>query len=275
MNKKLVAILLGTCAVGVIATRAQTAATPMTSAAAPAPATPDSWSLVVTPSYVSTYMFRGSRLGGNSFEPSVEGDYGSSIKVGVWANAPISESDKVHGQSDPEVDPYGSYTYAINDSLSVQPGFTWYNYPNAPKSEGFYKATFEPNLAVNYTVAGVTVSPTFYYDVILRTATYELDGAYTVPLKDIGTGLNFNAKLGTYFGTDEVNGSNPNTRGWGNYWLAGVTLPFQINKPSVLSVGWAYTDGNDAYTKQPGFAKEKNTEAVGRGVLSVSYAWTF
>ena len=81
-------------------------------------------------------MFRGSRLGGQSFEPSVEGDYGSTIKLGIWNNEPINNSNKVHGQSDPEIDPYGSYTYAINDSLSLQPGFTWYNYPDAPKSAG-------------------------------------------------------------------------------------------------------------------------------------------
>jgi hypothetical protein len=274
MNKKIVAILLGACTVGVLATRAQTA-TSTAPAPAPAPATPDSWSVVVTPSYVTTYMFRGSRLGGQSFEPSVEGDYGSTIKLGIWNNEPINNSNKVHGQSDPEIDPYGSYTYAINDSLSLQPGFTWYNYPDAPKSAGFYKSTFEPSLALNYTYRGVTISPTFYYDVILRAATYELDAAYTVPVKEIGTGLNFAAKVGTYFGTDEVNGTNPNTRAWGNYWLAGVTLPFQINKASVLSVGWAYTDGTDAYTKTPGFAKQKNTEAVGRGVFTASYAWTF
>jgi uncharacterized protein (TIGR02001 family) len=271
MNKKILSILLGACTVGVLAIQAQTTApvtTTTTSATttpapatvatpAPAPAAPDAWSVVVTPSYVSSYMFRGSRLGGDSFQPSIEADYGSSIKVGIWNSEPISNSAKVHGQSDPEIDPYGSYTFAINDSLSIQPGATWYNYPQAPTNEGFYKSTFEPSLAVNYTFSGVTLSPTYYYDVILRAATYELDAAYTVPLKDFGTGLNFAAKLGTYFGTDEVKGSNPNTRAWGNYWLAGVTLPFQINKPSVLSIGWAYTDGSDSYFKQSGSARQK------------------
>jgi hypothetical protein len=282
MNKKIVAILLGACTVGTLATRAQTT-TPMTTTPAPAtvatpaptPVTPDSWSVVVTPSYVSSYMFRGSRLGGDSIQPSIEADYGSQLKVGVWASAPLTSSDKVHGQSDPEIDPYGSYTIPLNDSLSLQPGATLYTYNKAPTHEGFYKATFEPSLALNYTYDGVTISPTFYYDVILRAATYELDAAYTVPLKEIGTGLNFAGKLGTYFGSDEVNGSTPNTRAWGNYWLAGVTLPFQINKPSVFSIGWAYTEGSDSYYKQSGFGKQKNTEAVGRGVFSASYAWTF
>ena len=121
MNKKILAILLGGSALGVIAANAQTTAPVTTSApaAAPAPATPDSWSLVVTPSYVSTYMFRGSRLGGESWQPSVEGDYGSNLKIGIWNSEPLANSDKVHGQSDPEIDPYGSYTIAINDSLSI------------------------------------------------------------------------------------------------------------------------------------------------------------
>ena len=281
MKKKIVALLLGACTAGVLAIHAQTATTttttttPAPAAAAPAPATPDSWSVTLTPSYVSSYMFRGSLLGKNSWEPSVEADYGSSIKIGVWNNEPISNSDKVHGQSDPEIDPYGSYTFSVNDALTIQPGFTWYNYPKAPTNEGFYKATFEPSIAANYTISGVTLSPTFYYDVILRAATYELDGAYSVPIKDISSSLNFAAKLGTYYGTDEVKGSNPNTRAWGDYWLAGVTLPFQISKPAVLSIGYAYTEGFDAYIKQPGSPKAKNTEAVGRNVLSVSFAWTF
>ena len=66
-------------------------------------------------------------------------------------NTPLS--DKVPGQSDPEIDPYGSYTINLGGALDVQPGFTVYTYPRAPLDQGFYHATFEPNLAVNYTRA--------------------------------------------------------------------------------------------------------------------------
>ncbi len=193
-------------------------------------------------------MFRGQRLGGQSFEPSLEADYGNWA-IGVWANDPISNGDKVPGQSDPEIDPYGSYTFNINDSLSIQPGFTWYTYVKAPTDQGYYRMTFEPNIALNYTVEGVKLTPKFYYDVILHTQTYEFDAAYTVPLKSIGSEFDFLGTVGTYFGTDVVNtggvANAPDTKAWGNYWLAGVSMPFTISSVFKLSVGWAYTDGTD------------------------------
>src|SRR5207244_5964724 len=58
----------------------------------------------------SDLMFRGARLGGPSFEPSIEYDQGS-LAVGVWSNFPIKS--KVVGQSDPEFDFYGSYSFDI------------------------------------------------------------------------------------------------------------------------------------------------------------------
>jgi hypothetical protein len=124
----------------------------VTSARADGPAT----SVVLTPAFVNQYMFRGSRLGGPSFEPNLEVDSGN-LALGVWTNFPMK--DRVPGQSAPEIDPYGSYTLAVNDVFSVQPGFTWYNYPNADTSNGFFKSTFEPNIALNYTVSGVKFTP--------------------------------------------------------------------------------------------------------------------
>ena len=83
----------------------------------------------------------------------VRRDYGN-WDIGIWASNPIG-TNKVPGQSEPEVDPYGSYTCSINDSLSLQPGFTLYTYTKAPTNQGFYHATFEPNIALNYTVGAL------------------------------------------------------------------------------------------------------------------------
>jgi len=187
MNKNTLILLFGVFIAGALSASAQTspAATP------PAP----SFSFVVTPAFVSQYMFRGVRLGGPSFEPNVEFDTGN-LGLGVWANFPMQ--DKVPGQSDPEIDPYGYYTFAINDSLSIVPGFTWYNYPHADKGAGFYKSTFEPNIALNYTFAGVKLTPKLYYDLVLDGPTAELAVAYTVPLKEIGSELDFVGTGGAY-----------------------------------------------------------------------------
>ena len=205
----------------------------------------DDTTVVVTPSVVSQYMFRGQRLGGAAFQPTVEVDSGN-LAIGVWASTPLR--DKVPGQSDPEIDPYGSYTLAINDSLNVAPGFTWYNYPNADASNGFFKSTFEPNLALNYTVS---------------------------PLKDLGTELDFTATGGTYIIRDFAKGAEPKVKNWGDYFLVGVSAPIQITKASKVIVGFAYSKGSGNYLKQGSAPKYLNSSAVGRGVVTVSYAFTF
>jgi uncharacterized protein (TIGR02001 family) len=287
MNMKLHSLCLCAIALGAVSARAQTtttttttpapaapAATSATPAAPAAPAAPapPSLSITVTPTFVNQYMFRGQRLGGPGFQPSIEADY-DVWAIGVWSNFPIS--NKVSGQSDPEIDPYGSYTYNVNDSLSIQPGFTLYTYVNANTSNGFYQVTFEPNLAVNYTVAGVKFTPKIYYDVVLSGPTYELNAAYTVPMKAYNSELDFSGTVGTYDLDKAVNKATPGVSAWGNYWLVGVSVPITINTASKLMVGFAYTKGESSYTKQGTAPKAFNSEAVGRGVFSVSYAYTF
>lgn len=279
MNKKTTAFLVSVLAFTAIAVHAQTAApaaaAPAAPATPPAPAAPaaPSWSWTVTPNFASQYMFRGVRLGGPSFEPTVEGDYGN-FAIGVWANVPIS--DKVPGQSDPEIDPYGSYKFVVNDSFNIQPGFTWYTYVNAKKVNGFYQTTFEPNVAANYTVAGVTLTPKVYYDVVLKGPTYEFNVAYAVPLKDAGTELDFAGTIGTYKWTSASPDQGADVKNLGNYWLLGVSAPFQIVKDTQkLILGWAYTKGSDNFIKLGSTPRSANSAAVGRGVATVAYAISF
>jgi hypothetical protein len=282
MKNQLFAILLGAITAGTVSLRAQSVATPEpTPVAAPAASaapTPPSWAWTVEPTYVSTYMFRGQRLGGQSFEPSLSGSYGNWA-FGVWANDPVNNKNKVAGQSDPEIDPQGSYTFAVNNSLSVQPGFTWYTYCRAPLNEGFYRMTFEPNLAVNYSVEALTLTPKFYYDMVLHTATYEMNGTYAVQLKSLGSEFDLSAAAGTYYGSDVVNTAGvpntPRTAAWGNYWSAGASMPFKLTNSAKLVVGWMYTQGTDAYLQARNQLKTTNTEAVGRGVASASLVFSF
>lgn len=283
MNKTALALSLTVILVGAASADAQTAATPppaapppaaAPAAAAPAAPAPPSWSTTVAPTYVSEYMFRGVKLGGNSFEPSVTSTYGNWT-LEVWANDPISNSDKVPGQSDPEIDPQGSYTFTINDSTNIQPGFTWYTYVRAPTNQGFYRMTFEPNVALNYTAEGVTVTPKIYYDMVLKGPTYELDFAYTTPLKAMGSEIDWVGTVGAYDWTDSVNSASPKIKTAGEYWLLGFTMPFTLNKSAKLILGYSYTGGGSAYTKQGNGPEITNTAAVNRGVVTVSLAWTF
>jgi uncharacterized protein (TIGR02001 family) len=268
MNKKLLVVLVGALAAGTVNVNAQAPAP----APAPAPAAPSS-SWTVTPSFASQYMFRGVRLGGPSFQPAVEFDSGPVV-AGVWSNFPMA--DKVVGQSDPEFDIYGSYKETINDSLNFVTGFTLYTYPNADKKNGFYKRTFEPSVAVNYTVGGVTLTPKIYYDIILDGPTYEFNAAYALPLKDAGTELDFTGTVGGYKWAKAAENTSPDLKNYGNYWLVGVSAPFQIVKDTQkLVIGWAYTKGSDNFTKQGSAPKTATSAAVGRGVVTVSYAITF
>ena len=274
-RKRLITIV-SLLATGLTASFAQTTAPATPAVPAPAPAaaadTPSS-SWVITPSVASQYMFRGVRLGGPSFQPSVEFDYGA-LAVGVWANVPMW--DKVDGQSDPEFDFYGSYSFdVVKDTATIVPGFTLYTYPNADRSNGFYKATFEPNLAFNYTIGIVKLTPKVYYDVVLKGPTAEFTASAAIPLKDQGTEIDLVATVGTFKWDDAVADSTPDTKNWGNYWLVGASMPFQITKDSKITPGIAYTDSSDNYYKQQGIAKSLNAAAVGRVVFTLSYAITF
>jgi hypothetical protein len=271
MNKKNALLLLSVLTLGTLSTQAQTPA-PATPAPAPAPAAPGaSWTL--TPTFVSQYMLRGARLGGPSFEPTLEYDNGN-LALGLWTNFPLR--DKVPGQSDPEIDPYGSYTIELAKDLTLQPGFILYTYPRAEKKNGFYKLTFEPSLALNYTISDVKLTPKLYRDVVLKQTLAEFNVAYTVPLKDAGTEIDLVGTVGTFKADAAAEDTTPDVKNWGNYWLAGFTLPFQIVKDTQkLSIGWAYTKGTDNFFKQGTAPKVVNTGAVGRGVLTISYAFTF
>jgi hypothetical protein len=248
-------------------------------ATTPAPAAPSAVgpaapevSVVLMPAIASQYMFRGARLGGLSFEPTIEVDSGN-FAVGVWGNFPLK--DKVAGQADPEIDPYGSYTITVNDSLSVAPAFTWYNYPNADTRNGFYRSRFEPNIAFNYTVCGIRFTPKFYYDVVLKGPTYEFNIAAALPLKALGTELDWNATAGTFIVRDAANGANPAVKNWGNYYLLGVSAPFAISYASKLILGVAYTKGSGNFLKAGSTPKVENTAAVGRGIVTINYSYTF
>ncbi|MBL9187217.1 MAG: hypothetical protein JNK23_07055 [Opitutaceae bacterium] len=240
-------------------------------AQAPAPASAPSSSWTITPAVVSQYMLRGVRLGGLSAQPVIEYTEGP-LTVGLWNNIPLA--DRVPGQSNPEIDPYASYTMELAKDLTFQPGFILYLYPAARKKDGFYKMTFEPSVALNYTIEGIKLTPKLYYDTVLKQTLIEGSVAYSVPLKEIGTELAFLGQWGTFKGKDILENSSPATKNWGEYWLAGVTLPFQLDKQSKLSIGWAYTKGRDNFLKTGSAPKSVNTSAVGRGVVTVAYSFS-
>ena len=236
------------------------------------PATAGEVSVTITPSFASEYMFRGVRLGGPSLQPSVEVAVGK-LTANLWASMPLA--DRVPGQSDPEFDPSLSYSFEITDKLSLEPGITAYIYPNADTANGFFKATYEPFLAVNWTVVGIELTPKFYYDVVLQGPTFELNAAYSLPLEKLRTQLDFSATLGTYWMDDAIKGAAPRVENTGSYFQIGVALPFKLSEHATLTTGVAYAAGFENYLTSAGSPRSENSAAVGRVVATVSLAFSF
>ncbi len=163
----------------------------------------------------------------------------------------------------------------LTNTVSVVPGFTAYTYPNAKRNDGFYSATFEPNVALNYTIGGVRLMPKLYYDFARKGPTAEFTASFAVPLKDWGTELDFTASAGTYLWKDAIADRNPAVKNWGDYFLAGVSLPYQISKDSRVMIGWAYTTGSHNFLKQGIAGKTRNASTLGCGVVTLSYSVTF
>jgi uncharacterized protein (TIGR02001 family) len=261
MNKLLLTALAVALTVGSINVRAQSGA----SVNAP--------TVTANVAVVSQYMFRGQRLGGVSLQPSVElgNMFGGALALGAWMNRPIAS--KVPGVSDPEIDFYGSYTMKMAENMSLVPGFTYYYYPRLVNT--VHKATFEPSLALNYTISGVRLTPKVYYDFTLDGATWEISGAHSVALANLGVTVDLSATFGTYKLDDVIKDANPSVKAWGNYWNAGVSVPFQINPNSKLTFGWNYHAGWDSKFKQGAFPQRSNSLQAARGVVSVNYSLSF
>lgn len=231
-----------------------------------------SWTL--TSSVTSQYLFRGVRVGGESFQPSLDYSAGA-FAAGLWSS--VGLTDHVSGDSDPEFDFYASYTFAnAADTWSVVPGFSLYAYPDAERANGLYPATFEPSLAVNYTTPiGVRFTPKFYYDVTLKGPTAEITAAFALPLKQLGTELGFSATAGSFKWEAVTRDASPAEKNWGDYWFATVTLPVQVSIRSQLALGVTYSEGRNNFYKQGTDPKVSNEDAVERWAVSLSWAVTF
>ena len=238
-------------------------------------AAPDGLCVTAAPTFVSEDMFRGERYGGASLQPWIEADYGR-FAAGVWTSFSVGGADA--GQRDEEVDPYVSFTQPCGGSVSLTPSLQVYTYPRAAPSQGDYRSTYEPSLALNATVAGVRLTPKLSYDLVLRGTTAELGAAAALPLKSVGTELDLNANVGGVWQAAAQNTSGtglPAERAGGGYWLAGVTLPFQVAPTAKLSVGCAYSRGFDSWVELGTGPRSINPLAAGRTIVTAAVLFNF
>ena len=230
--------------------------------------------ITVAPSFASTYMFRGMRLGGTSFQPTVEYSKGP-LTLGLFGNMPVS--DRFSGDPvDPEIDIYASYDWeVVPEVFTIRPGIAVYTYPNADKEEGFYKAQYEPYVCFAYTVHDMTLSLNLYYDLVLKGPTYEIEADYAIPIKPFNFDIELSALIGKYDWSDYEAETPSKIRAYGTYWQIGAAVPFEFSSRSKFIVGWYYAKGANSYIQVKNEFKEPNLDAVGRGVFNVSYSRTF
>jgi len=228
--------------------------------------------LTITPSFVSAYMFRGYRCGGFSFQPAAEYSKGP-LTLDLTANFPIS--DKIYGVSDPEFDLAASYSWDIvPETFSVKPGFWVYGYPRA--KEDSYKVQFEPYLSFDYTISDIVFTLNFYYDFVMQGGGYEFGFNYSIPIKPLELDMELSALIGRYDNSNSVNGLPIKVKNKGDYFQAGVAIPYEFSRKSKLTAGWYYAKGTNNYFQYGNDpTKELNSDAIGRGFFQVSFSQLF
>ncbi|GAB1490224.1 TorF family putative porin [Opitutaceae bacterium] len=182
-----------------------------------------SYTITVDFPYTSEYVFRGTKLADDSFQPSVE-IAKDNWYAGVWTNQPITNN------TDNEVDFYVGMGLPLNDTWKVDTGATLYWYPELNKSTGRDSTTFEGYVGVTGTVSGFTPSFYTYYDFTLETWAFQGSVGYSIPLAD---------KLSLDL-TGTVGLVEPDLGGNYTYYGIGAVLPYKLTDKATASVGVQY-----------------------------------
>jgi len=207
MNKKLIAALAASCAIGTIAS-AQVDNTDL--------------SISATVGFESEYVFRGQKLAPGSAQVSVEASV-AGFYVGAWMNQPVFESNGT--TVDNEVDLYAGYGFAVSDLVELDVGVTLYTYPEtsgrSETVEAYIGGAFD-----------VFLSPSLYIyrDFDDKTWTAEFSLGYTIDLADAAPGTSL--ELGGTLGYHDVKGP-------GDYIYTGATadLKYSFTDHASFSVG--------------------------------------
>ncbi|MBC2596436.1 hypothetical protein H5P28_19375 [Ruficoccus amylovorans] len=241
--------------------------------------------------YESQYVFRGVKLNYDSFQPSLEFGFpvvGGDLYVGIWSNLPISGKNgggaagTLMGNAN-EIDIYAGYAYPITDMVTLDAGFIYYWYVNAPSMGNNATSYVEPYIGASF---DVLLSPAIYvyYSVDQLTKaggsgpdsgilTIEASIGYSFDLSQYMTveGLSFDT--GAYIGMGIPNDSSA-MNGTTSFIYAGVTgdLVYAFNENVSASIGVRYSNysqsGNSVTPPYSGsgFAPNQNNIWMGASV---------
>ncbi len=139
-------------------------------------------SVSVSTDYVTKYVFRGTTLAGEAFQPGAEISFGN-FSAGVWASLASGKESIAFAD---EIDIYAGYGFDLSETISASVGATLYHYPqlggvfdlgtgagDASTVEVYGGLSFDAPLAPSVTA---------YYDLNLKAFTLEGGAEYSVPV---------------------------------------------------------------------------------------------
>jgi len=186
--------------------------------------------------YTSKYVFRGVEQARASFQPSLEFATGG-WNAGVWTNQPIKRHEN------DEVDFYTGYSYNVNSALKLEGVATYYDYPEAIRSLGQTRHSYEGGLGATYTVDGFSPNVYYYHDFRLNSDTVQAAVGYSLPLGNNG----FSVDTSLFAAAVNQRTVAPDAIGPGvhdsyNYWGADVTFPYKLSRNATITVGAHYAN---------------------------------
>lgn len=209
--------------------------------------------------FESQYVFRSVKITGPSFQPGLELGYpvlGGDLYAGVWSAVPLTANrtaanfpqDRVN-----EVDFYVGYAYPVTDMFTVDVGFIYYWYSNAPV--GTLGQKREVFIGVS---ADVLLSPAvyFYYDFDKEQTVVEFSVGYSLELAEY-VGVNgLSIDLGGYYGllnAEKVDPlTNPKRNDGYSYVGATADLVYDFSENISVSVGMRVSYNNEGKQSQLG-----------------------
>jgi hypothetical protein len=127
--------------------------------------------------YASQYIFRGIEYAEHSLQPAATVTSGN-LHAGLWMNQPLS------GDYDNEIDFLAGFDLPLYRGWALTLGGAVYAYPELSDEADGDRATFEPKVALSGPVGPLTPALTFYYDLVLKVATYEALLEYRLDLTE-------------------------------------------------------------------------------------------
>jgi hypothetical protein len=160
----------------------------------------------------------------------------------------------------------------MGERFSISTGLGLFTYPNAGESE--YKFIAEPVVSFGYEVSSLVFSANIYYDLMQKGPTFEFGIDYSIPMVADRCNLELSALIGRCDWSDLEKGADEKIGLSGDYYQAGIAIPFEFSKHAKLTVGYYYEKGKNFYAKEAG-NKVGNPFSEGHGVFHAGFSYIF